>query len=115
MAKIPWQKIKELVLAQAGQVWDDEEKEMRRIIDAAKEEDNARFVRFPVIEEDLAVLVPQGEVGREIDRYAAPRQRNRHGFGGKQVTAGSTRRKQDERRFGRALRIASTIGLQRSP
>src|SRR5437762_7745618 len=48
MAKIPWQKIKELVLAQAGQVWDDEEKEIRRIIDAAKEEDKILGVSFAV-------------------------------------------------------------------
>jgi hypothetical protein len=46
--KIPWQKIKELVLAQAGQVWDDEEKEMRRIVDAAKEEDKILGVSFAV-------------------------------------------------------------------
>ena len=35
--KIPWQKIKELILQLSGQVWDDEEKEMRRIIDGIKD------------------------------------------------------------------------------
>lgn len=47
-ARIPWQKIKELVLTQIGQVWDDEEKEMRRIIDAAKGEDKALGISFAV-------------------------------------------------------------------
>jgi len=35
--KIPWQKIKELILQLSGQVWDDEEKQMRRIIDETKD------------------------------------------------------------------------------
>lgn len=35
--KVPWQKIKELTIQLAGQVWDDEEKEMRRIIDDTKD------------------------------------------------------------------------------
>lgn len=48
MAKVPWQKIKELVLAQVGQVWDDEEKEMRRIIDDAAEEDKILGVSLAV-------------------------------------------------------------------
>lgn len=44
--KIPWQKIKELALQQVGQLWDDEEKEMRRIVDAATDDEKVLAVSF---------------------------------------------------------------------
>lgn len=47
MPKIPWNKIKELAIQLSGQTWDDEEKELRRIIDEAKQaEDKIISVSF---------------------------------------------------------------------
>lgn len=46
MAHIPWQKIKELALSLSGQLWNSEEKEIRRIVEALPEEERVIAVSF---------------------------------------------------------------------
>lgn len=46
MPKIPWQKVKELAIDLTGQLWNEEEKEIRRIIDAAPADEKVITVSF---------------------------------------------------------------------
>lgn len=44
--RIPWQKVKELALSLSGQLWNSEEKEIRRIVEALPEEERVIAVSF---------------------------------------------------------------------
>jgi len=46
MAKIPWNKVKELALELSGNLWDDQEKEIRRIVEAAPADEKQIVVSF---------------------------------------------------------------------
>lgn len=44
--KIPWNKIKELAINLSGQLWDSEEKEVRRIVEALPTEERVIAISF---------------------------------------------------------------------
>ena len=58
MARVPWGKVKELAMNLAGQLWDEEEKEMRRIIEQAKSDEDKQIVVSYAVTIDCSLKTP---------------------------------------------------------